>query len=326
MIQVRRVFACMALALAALFSCSFASAAQPFPSHAITFFIPFVLNPGADPFLRSLALEAGKTLGQAVILDYRAGGGGRIGLQPVLAGHGDPHQIAYGHTGNLVLQPLITPGMKIDVNKDYEAVATLYETKQAIYVNPSAPYHDVRGLIDYAKQHPGKLNGGSNGVGGPSHVALELFNTLANVNIVHVPYKGEAESIPALMADQIQMIITTAGPKGFVDAGRIAVLATTGTERWSIYPDKPTVMEAGLANFHFSVMVYVVAPPDSPTEAVAVLNQAFNKALRAPDVAHKLDPIGGDIVVESPSQSAARIRQEIEQLTPIVKKAGLASS
>lgn len=300
-----------------------AALAQTFPSRPITFVIPFVLNPGADPFLRALAREVTKALGQPVTLDYRPGGGGRVGLQAVMNARGDPHTIGYGHTGNLVLQPLITPSMRIEPGKDYVPVATLYETRQALYVSPSAPFNDLKSLIEYARRNPGKLNGGSNGIGGPSHLALELFNTLARTEIVHVPYKGEGESIPALMTNQIQMIITTAGPKSFVDAGRITVLATTGKQRWSVYPDKPTVMEAGLPDFYFTVLVNVVAPPGTPVDAVSKMNSAFNGGLKSPEVLRHLQFVGGDVIIESPNQATSRVRAELDRLAPVVKRSGI---
>ena len=247
-------------------------------------------------------------------------------MQAVLNARGDGHLLSYAFSGSLVIQPLVTPSLRIDPNKDYAPVSILYETKQAIYTNMATPFNDVKGLIAYAKANPGKLNGGSSGIGGTSHLALELFKSITHINIVHVPYKGEGESIPALMGDQIQMTITPAGPKQFVDAGRLRVLATTGKERWSVFPDTPTVMEAGVPEFSFTLWIALIAPPGTPSDVVAKLNSAFNGALKSPEVLRRLQAVGGDVVIETPAQVTTRILADFERLGPVIRESGISAN
>jgi tripartite-type tricarboxylate transporter receptor subunit TctC len=298
--------------------------AQTFPARPITLIFPFSPGSAGDLFTRALASEGSRTLGQPIVVENRPGAGGRTGMNAIVSGQGDGYLLSFANLGMCVIQPLASTSFKLEPGKDYTPVLLVFEGSQAVYANPSVPFRDLKGLIAYAKANPGKLNSGSSGSLGTGHLALELLKAQAGIDVQHVAYKGEPQSIAAAVGGEIQLLISPGGPKPQVDAGRLVVIATTGENRWDTYPDRPTLREAGLPDYSFSIWGGVVAPPGTPAETVAKLNAAFSAALKSADARKGLNALGAAAPADTSAERfAAVIRSDLKRLAPVIAGTGL---
>ena len=310
------------VAAVALLAASAAASAQAWPSRPITWMYPFGES-AATAWVRTLAQEMSKTLGQPVLVENKPGMGGRIGLQQVLAAKPDGYMISIAVPAMLAYQPLTSPTFKIEPGKSYTAITQLYTLKLNLYGSNKLPYTDLKGLIAYAKANPGKLNFGSTGTASTGHFAMEMINRAAGVQMVHVPYKGEGDQVAAAISGDLHLFITSAGPKTNVDAGRIAVFATTGDTRSKVFPNIPTAKEQGI-DFVMTQWMGVVAPAGLPADIVNRLNQAITAAMKEPQPMKAADVAGVEPTPGvSPDGFANLVRADLKSLEPIVKATGI---
>lgn len=300
-----------------------AALAQGYPTKPITLVYPYAAGSGPDTAWRTIAGEARKSLGQNIVYENRAGAGGWVGLDSMLRSANDGYTLSVVNNPLLVTLPIVDNTKRIEPGKDYTPIVHAVDIYQVLVVNPSLPVKDVAGLVAYAKANPGKLNYSSAGPGVQSHVGPERFASMADINVVHVPYKGEGPAVTALVAGEVQFAMPSASAKPFTDSGKLVALATTGPKRWHIFPNVPTLDELGYKGYVSSTWMGVAAPSGVSRDVVTKLNGAFMAALKSPEIQGKLQDLGFAVVGSNPDQFSSLIRADLEAWAPVIRKAGI---
>jgi tripartite-type tricarboxylate transporter receptor subunit TctC len=301
------------------------SLAQNWPTKPIRWISPAAPGGGADFTSRAIAGKLGPALGQQVIVENRGGAGGVVGNELAARAAPDGHTIVLGTIGPIAISPSMLKKMPYDPVRDLTAITRAVVAINVLVVHPSLPVKTVSDLITLAKARPGELNFGSSGPGAADHVGGELFNLLAGVKMVHVPYKGGAPAMLDLMGGNVQLIFSTVSTAtAAIDSKRIRPVAIAGSERFELMPDLPTVAEAGLPEFATDNWYGVFVPAGTPPEIVKRLHAEVLKALAAPDVKQSLLKLG---IVTAPSASPAEfsayVLAEIQKWARVVKAAGI---
>ena len=222
--------------------------AQSYPSHAISLIIPYPPGGPIDVGFRVIAPELGAQLGQSVIIDNRSGAGGIVGAQAMMRAPKDGYTLGVVNNPIAAILPLITPEFRVEPEKDYAPIALALETFTILVARPSLPFRDLKGLVAYAKANPGKLNAGAPGLGSGSHLTFELLKLAAGFDATVIPYSGEAPAITGVLAGQTDVLVATANVKQHLDSGKLIALATSGAQRWDVFPNVPTLRETGVAD------------------------------------------------------------------------------
>jgi len=299
--------------------------AQDLPNRSITVLNYSASGGAAETMIRNIGNDAGKLLGRTVVVESKPGGGGSVAYNALVRGERDGSLIGYLNAAPLIIRPL-AGGLPVPVpGKDYTPVGFIFEAKQVLVANPSVPFRDVKGLIAYAKANPGKLNYGSIGVGSVSHLSMSLFMVMTNTEMTHIPYKGSAEAIPQVVANQIQVMTVPAEAKRFVDRGQLVALASAAPERMAQFPDTPTIADT-VPGYGITAWYGLIGAPGIPAPVVTRLNEAFNAAMRGDnEVVKKISTAAGlDLIVgKSAEDFRKRIVADTLALEPVVKKAGI---
>ena len=297
--------------------------AQAYPSKPIHIVVTFPLGGAPDILSRLIGAKMQESWGQPVIVDNKPGAGGNIGAESVARSPADGYTVVMGTVGTHAINPSLYSKMPYDPIKDFAPVIMVASTPNLLVVNPSVPARNVQELIALAKAKPGELSYGSPGIGTSIHVSGELFNTMAGVKTVHVPYKGRQFAIPDLLSGQIQFMFDNM-PSALPVAkeGKLRALAVTSAKRHPAAPDIPTMAESGLPGFDATSWFAVYAPAGTPPEVVAKLNAEIDRILALPDVKEKLGGIGLDVVGGPPDQLAAFTRAELAKWSKVVKDSG----
>jgi tripartite-type tricarboxylate transporter receptor subunit TctC len=297
--------------------------AQPYPSKTIRIVVPFAVGGIADTFARVIAQKLTDTWGQPVIVENKTGAGGNIGADLVAKSPPDGYTLVMGNIGSHAVNPYLVKNMSFDPLKDFVPIAHVLDAEGLLVVHPDLPVKTVPDLIAYAKANPGKLSYASGGVGTTSHLAGELFKSLAKVDIVHVPYKGNSPAITDVMGNQAQMIFATM-PTVIQQAraGRLRAVATLGTVRAAATPDVPTISES-LPGFDVANWIGLFAPAGTPHEIVARLNAEVQKIMRTPEVQKRLEVEGAKFIPTTPESFAAFQRAESEKWGKAIRDAGI---
>lgn len=303
-----------ALALPLAFICAWPAGvfAQAYPTHSIRMVIPYPAGGSVDVLGRSIAHSMSEMLGQPVVPDNRVGANGTIAHQIIATAPADGYTIGMSGTSPLVLAPFKIKNLPYDPVKDFAYLACPGTTPFVLDVNPSLPVKNVRELVAYARANPGKLNFGSAGVGNSAHLAAELFKRATGVDMVHVPYKGNALAMQDLIAGNIQVLfdpVQTSIPQ--IENGKVRPLAVTSKERFAKLPDLPTIAESGYPDFQFVVWYALVAPAGTPGPIVARLNTGINKAVTDPEMKAKFAALGADLRPSTPDECAAFVKGEM---------------
>ena len=315
----RRTFL-LAAALAAL---PMAASAQGYPSKPIRFVVPYPPGGPLDTIARLLGQKVSEGVKQPVIVENKPGAGGNIGADFVAKSLADGHTILMGAVATHAINPTLYARIPYDPVRDFAPITQVASTPNVLVVNPSLPVSSVAELITHAKANPGKLNFGSGSTGSAGHLAGELFNSLAGVQMAHIPYKGAAPAMQDLIGGQIHLMFDNlASSLTQVRAGRVKALAVTTAKRSSLAPELPTVAESGLAGFDISTWFGIFAPAGTPREAITRLHTEFTRALAAPDVREKMLNMGAEPVGNSPAEFAAFIRVEAEKYARVIKASG----
>ena len=302
-----------------------AQAADPaanFPSKPIRFIVPFAPGAGTDTTARTIAQKLSEKWGQQVVADNRTGAGGAIGVDFAAKALPDGYTICLISASNSV-NSATNSTLPYDLVKDLQGVTQATSLFYVLYIHPSVPAKSVTELIAYAKANPGKLNFGSSGSNTLQHFAGELLNHMAGVKIVHIPYKGTAAVIPAMMAGEVQVGFgSLIGTRPQMQAGRLRGLAITAAKR-SPSIDLPTVAESGVPGYEVDQWYGVITSARVPQSIVKKLNAAMVEGLQQPDVAARLAGDGSIPVGSSPTQFNAFIKSEIAKWKRLVKEANL---
>ncbi|HVE49229.1 MAG TPA: tripartite tricarboxylate transporter substrate binding protein [Casimicrobiaceae bacterium] len=314
------------LAVAALSIVVAQAAAQSWPAKPIRVISPFSAGSTVDLHARLIATPLSDLLGQPVIVENKAGAGGAIGLDAVAKAAPDGYTIGIGTTGPMSINPyLIGSKVPYDPNKDFVAVGQYGIGPNVIVVNANVPARTLAELIALAKSKPGTISyASSSGIGSTAHLAGELLGSVAGIEIVHIPYKGNAEAVTALLAGQVQMAISGLPPMiAHIQSGRLRALAVTGPSRMAQLPDVPTVTEAGVKEVDVSAWYGVVAPAGTPPDIVTKLNDAFAKAIVRPEVRDRFLATGTEPHLTSPKQFADLIRSDGARWADVIRRANV---
>ena len=322
MSRLSRLVAVVALALASMQPAH----AQSYPDKPIRIVIPFPAGGGPDLVARLIAPKLTEALGQPIVFDYRVGANGTIGNEFVARSAPDGYTLLMGAAGALTVAPHVYAKVQFDTFKDFEPIALVGTSPYIVALHPSVPASSVAELTAYAKANPGKLNYGSSGTGGLPHLAGELYERLAGVKLVHVPYKGIAPAITDLVGGQVQLLFGDVGlVLPHVKAGTLKAIAVTSKQRATPLPDVPTMIEAGVPGYQMGTWWGLLAPAGTPRPIVARLNAEVRKALSLPEIQNAFKARSLEYELTTPEQFAARIRDEYDTWGRIVKEANIKS-
>jgi tripartite-type tricarboxylate transporter receptor subunit TctC len=298
--------------------------AQDYPhKQPIKIVIPFPAGGPTDGMARIVSERLGQVLGQSIVIENRGGGaGGSIGGKFVASADPDGYTILLTPGGSLTTGPAVHKNIGYDPEKVFTPVAQVMETPLIVAVHPDLPVKTMAELVAYAKANPGKLSWGSQGFGVAPHLLLEMFKLEAGVNIAHVPYRGTAPMLTAIVAGEVQVVadpMTTILPH--IQSGKVRAIAIAGPTRTPKLPDVPTTKEAGFPKIDSPFWLGVVAPAGTPPEIIKKLNAAFREALAAPEVKTRLASLGADIKIGTPEDFGAMLHKELVLWTQVVKDA-----
>jgi tripartite-type tricarboxylate transporter receptor subunit TctC len=284
--------------------------------------VGFAPGGGTDTTARALAGKMSERLGQQIIIDNRPGAAGNIATDIAARATPDGYTILMGTIAALAINPSLYAKLPFDPLKDVSPITRAVDSTNILVVHPSVQASSVKDLIALAKSKP--LTGGSSGVGGAGHLALELFNLQAGTTITHVPYKGGGPAMVDLIAGNINLIFATAASAvAHIKSGRIKALAVTTGKRSGLVPDLPTVAEAGLKDFEANNWYGILAPAKTPRPIIDRLNKEIVAVLNAPDIKAFLFKQGLDVAPSTPEAFAAYIRSEKDKWEKVVKAAKL---
>jgi tripartite-type tricarboxylate transporter receptor subunit TctC len=311
----------LAIALIAVFPLISALAAEPFPVRPIRMVVGFAPGGGTDLTARPVAAKLSDLLGQQVIVENRPGAAGNIATEQVARSAPDGYTILMGTIAALAINPSLYGNLRFDPETDLAPVIQVVDSTNVLALHPSVPASSVQELIALAKEK--SLSAGSSGVGATGHLAIELFNLMSGVKLVHVPYKGGAPAMSDLVGGQVQLVFaTTASAIPHIKSGRIKGIAVTTAKRSALLPDLPTISEAGLAGFDANNWYGLVVPAKTPRPIIDQLNAEVTKILAMPDVKTTLFNQGLDPAPGTPEQFGAYIKSERIKWAKVIKDSG----
>jgi len=294
-----------------------------YPEKPVRLIVPNPAGGGADILGRLIGQHLGERMGQPVVVENRPGAGGTIGMAALAKSPADGYTLAMGVTATLAIAPALYSKTGYSVEKDIEPVALMARLPLIVAVHPSLPVKSIDDLLQVARQRPGQIAYSSAGNGTPPHLAAELFKSMAKVDFLHVPFKGAAPAVAALVGGEVSLMFANALPaQPHIRANRLRALAVTSSQRSSAFPDLPTVSEAGLRDYSAAQWYGVVAPARTPAPIVGRLNREINAVLQVPEVRKPLLAEGADITTGTPEQFAAFIREEGVRWGSAVQQSG----
>ncbi|HSV77781.1 MAG TPA: tripartite tricarboxylate transporter substrate binding protein [Ramlibacter sp.] len=306
----------------ALFATAATSAlAQNFPTKPVTVLMPYTAGSPIDVIVRVVMTEAAPRLGQAIVVENKPGALTRLGIDQMRRAPADGYTLAVTTDGLSVTQPIADPEFKFESGRDYVPVSFLVQFPLLLAANKDVPAKDVKGLIEYAKAHPGKVTV-AGGPGSISHIAFERFNRMTGGNMTFIPYKDTNQAFPDMVAGRIDLMFSGVNMRDAIQANMLKGLATTGDKRWIAFPNYPTLQESGV-EMTTAFWMGIVAAPGTPKDVVTKLNQAIGAALQSETVLKRMAEFGMSHGPATPEQFDAFIKSELRTWTPIIKAAGI---
>jgi tripartite-type tricarboxylate transporter receptor subunit TctC len=313
----------LTIALFAAVATALPAAAQDFPNRPITLVVPYAAGGGNDAMARIAGDKMSKTLGQQIVIENRGGAGGTIATRQVAKADPDGYTLGIGGTGTLAIGPTLYGNVGYDPRKDFAAVGLIGSSALVVLVHPSLPVKSIAELIAYAKANPGKLNYASAGIGSGIHLGTEYFLSMAGIQIKHIPYKGTGPALNDLVGGHVVIYFSSLPSAiGLVKAGNVRALAVTGPKRSPIFPELPTVAEAGLPGYDAVLHYGIVAPAGTPRAIIVKLNVSLRAAVASDDVKTKMAADGTEPLLSTPEEYTADIDREETKWSAIVKKSG----
>jgi tripartite-type tricarboxylate transporter receptor subunit TctC len=297
--------------------------AADYPNRPVRWIVPFAPSGPTDLMSRAVAEKLSQRFGQPFVVDNRAGAGGNIGAEVVSKSAPDGYTLMIGHVGTHAINATLYPKLAFDPVTDFTPITLLATLPLALVIHPSVPAKDVKELIAYAKARPGQLNFASAGNGGPTHLTGELLKTSAGIDIVHVPYKGNAAALLDLVGGRVQMMFSnmlTSMPH--VRAGKLKAIGISSAKRSPQAPELPTIAESGLAGFSAVPWYGVLGPAGMPRPLVNRLNAEIARAVAQPDMAERFVAQGIDLQSSTPEQFGTLIKSELVKWRKVVRDAG----
>jgi len=315
------------LSLAALAVATCAPAvAQDFPARPVHLVVPFAPGGAPDVVARTIGQRLGERLGQSLVIENKLGAGGNIAYESVARAPADGHTLVFATTGIATNMSLFKK-LKYDTLKDFAPVTLVASGPHVLVTNPSVPATNVRELVAYAKQRPRQLSYGSSGNGTVLHLAGELFNIKAGVELLHVPYRGASLAQNDLVGGTLHMMFSdVASALPYIKANSLRPIAVTGSRRLASLPDVPTIAESGVPGYDIEAWFGILAPAGTPAPVVDRLNRELRAVLAIPEVKQRLASLGQDLVGNTPQEFATFLRSEVAKMADIVKASGIATA
>jgi tripartite-type tricarboxylate transporter receptor subunit TctC len=318
------VFRPVIFALSLLASMATCAQAQDYPQRVIKMIVPATAGGQTDVLARMLAEKLKNSLGQSVVIDNRVGAGGALGARAAASADPDGYTIFFGNTSTLAVIPAVSKNPGYDPAKNFAPISSVSESYMILCVHPSFPAKTLQEFLAYAKANPGKLNFGNAGAGNVTHLTGEMFRTASGVDFVNIPYPGGAESITALLGNQIHFVFESPVVLlPLIADGRLRALGVTSAKRKPEAKDIPTLAEAGVPGFEATLLTGIVAPAGTPAPVVAKLNTAINEGLKSDDVQSMLAKFGSSPRIESPQAFTSFIAGEKQKWGDVARKAGV---
>jgi tripartite-type tricarboxylate transporter receptor subunit TctC len=316
---------CFAAFVLATGSSAFAQdSAQAYPNKAIRIVVTFPVGGPADIIARAVGQKLSEAWSQPVIIDNRPGAGGNIGMNLVAKAPPDGYTLILSSFGTMVIGPFVYSSLAYDPIKDLTPITLAATSWLVLAVNPSLQANSVKELIELAKKKPGELTMGSSGYATPSHLGGALFQSVAGISLTHVPYKGGGESIPALVAGQVQTAVET--PIAIVPqvkAGKLRALLVASPERSQLLPDVPTAKELGLPGLEVGSWYGFHAPAGTPQPIIDKIYTEMAKVMNTPEMRERFAAIGAETIANTPAQFGAFIDAESKRWEKVIRAAGV---
>ncbi len=296
--------------------------AQTFPDRPIHMVIPLAAASAVDVVARVVAEKMAADLGQPVVVDNQPGASGLVAMRAGARATPDGYTILAVNDSIMTMLPNMKDEVGYDSLKDFAPITRMATVNFALIANPSFAPNSVKEFIDLAKQKPGAIDYASGGPGSPQHVAMELLMNATGIRLNHVPYRGVTPAFNDVVGGQVPIMITgLPAPNEFVKLGRLKMLAITSAKRSKVFPDVPTVAEAGVPGFEFSAWGALVAPAKTPPAILAKLEVSALKALRDPDTVALLDKLGFDVIGDQPAAFTESLKQGLARYDALAKAA-----
>jgi len=314
--------------LAALLLCAVSAmlpgpADAAYPEKPIRMILPTAAGTSSDTLVRVLADALSKELGVPVVVDNRPGASNVIGTMEIVRAAPDGYTLGYGNIVSLAINRSLLASVPYDVDKDLTLVASCWYVSNVLVVNNDVPVRSVKELVDYAKKNPDKLAMASGGNGTTGHLSGELFKAMTGISMLHVPYRGGGQAVTDVMGGQAQVMfdnISLLAP--FVKAGRVRALAVTGSRRSPVFPDLPTIAEAGIAGYETVSWGGIVGPAGLPKAIVDRLNADIRKALASPALRERFKALDTEPTGGTPQEFVDLVRRETPKWADVIKRSG----
>ncbi|HTP97688.1 MAG TPA: tripartite tricarboxylate transporter substrate binding protein [Casimicrobiaceae bacterium] len=313
-----------ALLAAAVLALSPHAAAQAWPAKPIKLVAPSTPGDAPDVIARLFADKLSIALGQSVVVENKPGAGGVVGSDAVAKAAPDGYTLIMGNAGSHGINAAVYANLPYDIQRDFAPVSQVAVSPNVMVINPSVPANTVAEFIAYAKSRPGKLSYASGGNGSSAHMSMELFKSMAGVDIEHIPYKGSSPALTDVVSGQVAVFIGNMPPTvPLIKAGKLRALAVTTKSRSALMPELPTIAESGLPGFETVAWFGVLAPAGTPPEIVHRLSAEIAKIARSPEMREKLLAMGAEPVGGTPEEFKAVIDRDIAKWKPLAQKVGI---
>ncbi len=293
-----------------------------YPARPVKLIVPFPPGGPTDFMGRTAAKAMGDALGQSFVVENKAGAGGNIGTDAVAKASPDGYTIGLSAISSLAIAPYLYDKLPFQVEKDFAPISLVGTTPCVIVVHPSAPFADLKGLVAYAKANPGKLGYATSGIGTSNHLAAELLQSVAGIELTNIPYKGSSQIVPDLLSGTVIMSMESslATTLQHIRSGKLKALAVTSPTRAKALPDVPTVAESGYPGFAVETWFGLVAPAATPPAIVQKLHDAWAKGAKTAEAQAAFDNISGNLRVTTPQEFGAFIKAENNRWGSLIRK------
>ena len=298
--------------------------AQDYPNKPIRVVVPYAAGSTGEAAFRVIANEIEQRLGQRFVVESRPGAAGNIGMASVASAEADGYTLVLGATNNFAINQYLFPNLGFDPLTAFEPISVLVDLPFVIYASPQLPAKSLAEVIALAKQKPGSLNYASSGIGSPMHLGGVMLGQVAGVDMVHVPYRSNAQSTTALLGNDVQVYIgLIAGAQQMQDEGKLRIISSAGPARSPALPNVPSAAEAGLPNFKISNWWALAAPRNTPAPVIEKLSREFRAALATQAVKDRLLQMGMIPIGNTPAEFADQMRRESATWRDVIKSANI---